>query len=283
MGWVTVARKDFQDAIRSWLLLGLTAAFVVFAAGAAYLYIALGTVFAGGTDESLSTSALIVFLAELTEFFVPLIGLVVGYKSVVGERETGSIELLLSLPHTRRDVLVGKVLGRATVVSVSVVVGFLIAAGVVVVLAGSLAPGPYALFVVASLALALAFVATAVGFSAATRSSTLSIVGAGGLTLLFLVPFLWSAIPALLRGLLDSLTPLELDLSTQPAWAAFFVQLDPTAAYQKALRALVSLGGSGPPADAPVYLRNWFGFVVLAGWVVVPLVVGYLRFNSTDL
>ena len=34
-------------------------------------------------------------------------------------------------------------------------------------------------------------------------------------------------------------------------------------------------------ADA-FYLEPWFGFVVLALWIVLPLVVGYLRFESAD-
>lgn len=256
MSTLTVARKDFQDAIRSWLLLGLTAVFVVFAAGAAYIYIALGA-FVGGpaTGESISSTALISFLSALTAFFIPLIGLIVGYKSIIAERESGSIALLLSLPHTRRDVVLGKVLGRTGVVFVSAVVGFLIAAGVVVVLAGSLSAADYALFVLATLLLALAFVALAVSFSAATKSSTLSLVGAGILTVLFIVPIpllgsLWALIPTLVRFVLDEYTPLTLDLSTQPEWAQFFIQLDPTVAYSDVLGVLIpdlANGGGGAP------------------------------------
>ena len=35
-------------------------------------------------------------------------------------------------------------------------------------------------------------------------------------------------------------------------------------------------------ADA-FYLEPWFGFIVLAFWIALPLAVGYLRFESTDL
>ena len=37
------------------------------------------------------------------------------------------------------------------------------------------------------------------------------------------------------------------------------------------------------PAGTPFYLEPWFGFVILAGWVVVSLGLGYLRFQRTDL
>ncbi|SFS54673.1 ABC transporter permease [Halostagnicola kamekurae] len=287
MSAITIAQKDFQDAIRSWMLLGLTAVFVVFTAGAAYVYIALGAIGGSGGGEQVSSLALINFLSGLTVFFIPLIGLIVGYKSIVSERESGSIALLLSLPHTRRDVVLGKVLGRTGVVFVSAIVGFLIAAGVVVVLSGSLSFGSYVLFVLASLALALTFVSLAVSFSAATRSSTLSLVGAGALTSLFIFPVIWSLIPTLVRFILNEYTPLTLDMATQPEWAQFFVQLDPTAAYSNVLHVLIPDLTSGPLAgaggDVPFYLAPSFGFVILAAWIVVPLMLGYYRFNSTDL
>ncbi|HET7323130.1 MAG TPA: ABC transporter permease subunit, partial [Halococcus sp.] len=78
MSTLAVARKDFQDAIRSWLLLGLTAAFVVFAAGAAYVYIVLGAVGGVGAPSRASSLALISFLTQLSAFFIPLIGLIAG-------------------------------------------------------------------------------------------------------------------------------------------------------------------------------------------------------------
>lgn len=284
MSTLTVARKDFQDGIRSWLLLGLTAVFVVFAAGAAYIYIAIGSI-GGGGGGAVSSLSIIDFLSGLTAFFIPLIGVLVGYKAIVAERESGSIALLLSLPHTRRDVVLGKVLGRTGVVFVSAVVGFLIAAGVVVVLAGSLSVVNYALFVLATLLLALAFVALAVSFSAATKSSTLSLAGAGVITVLFIFS-VWGLIPVLVRFVLNEYTPLSLDMSVQPEWAQFFVQLDPTTAYSNVLGVLIPDLASGSLASGgsvPFYLAPSFGFVILAAWIIIPLVLGYYRFNTTDL
>ncbi|EMA51277.1 MULTISPECIES: ABC transporter permease subunit [Halococcus] len=284
MSTLTVARKDFQDGIRSWLLLGLTAVFVVFAAGAAYIYIAIGSI-GGGGGGAVSSLSIIDFLSGLTAFFIPLIGVIVGYKAIVAERESGSIALLLSLPHTRRDVVLGKVLGRTGVVFVSAVVGFLIAAGVVVVLAGSLSVVNYALFVLATLLLALAFVALAVSFSAATKSSTLSLAGAGVITVLFIFS-VWGLIPVLVRFVLNEYTPLSLDMSVQPEWAQFFVQLDPTTAYSNVLGVLIPDLASGSLASGgsvPFYLAPSFGFVTLAAWIIIPLVLGYYRFNTTDL
>ena len=55
--------------------------------------------------------------------------------------------------------------------------------------------------------------------------------------------------------------------------------LDPTAAYQQGtlwvVRRLADSGESTP--DLAFYLQDWFGFIVMALWIVVPLAVGYTR------
>ena len=68
----------------------------------------------------------------------------------------------------------------------------------------------------------------------------------------------------------------------------FLTILDPTAAYRQGTLWVIRLiDESGElqeaTADLPFYLQDWFGFVVMAFWIVVPLAVGYLRFESTDL
>jgi len=37
------------------------------------------------------------------------------------------------------------------------------------------------------------------------------------------------------------------------------------------------------PGDAPFYLQEWFGVVVLLFWLAVPVAIGYYRFERTDL
>ncbi len=35
--------------------------------------------------------------------------------------------------------------------------------------------------------------------------------------------------------------------------------------------------------EAPFYLQEWFGIVVLLGWLLVPALIGYYRFSRADL
>jgi ABC-2 type transport system permease protein len=64
-----------------------------------------------------------------------------------------------------------------------------------------------------------------------------------------------------------------------PDWVAFLFQLPPSGAYQNAIGGFLS--GSGT-ADA-VFLSNWFSLLVLALWALVPLGIGYVRYQRTDL
>ena len=186
MSLVAVAKKDFQDAIRSRWLVGLTVVFALILSVAAY-------VVRPAPGQTASSDAL---LRILDQFFVgtlvPLIALVVGYNAVSGERESGSLKLLLSLPHSRADVVFGKVVGRAAALSTAVAVGFLVPAAIIAIGPFTFDAATFIGYVVLVCVLASVFVAIAVGLSAGAPSRWLAMGGAIALYFLF-VP-LWNAI-----------------------------------------------------------------------------------------
>src|SRR6056297_3229926 len=106
MSWKAIARKDVRDAGTSRTLWALTALLPV-------LFVALALGISAFVDREFDT-----FLqtgAALVSTTFALLGIVLGYKSVIAERNSGSIALLLSMPHSRRDVVIGKFVGRAVV------------------------------------------------------------------------------------------------------------------------------------------------------------------------
>ena len=184
MSTATVAWKDFEDAIRSRVLIALAVVFVLFTVGGTYLFAeVIGFAAAGNAPPVVS---LIFSLLGPIVVFVPLIGVMTGYKSVVGERESGQMKLLLSLPHTRRDVVFGKLLGRVAVLAVAIVAGFAAAAGMAVVLYNSFPVVDYTLFTLATVALGAVYLAFAIGLSASTGSGSVALWGSLG----FFVPSL---------------------------------------------------------------------------------------------
>lgn len=115
--WEGVARKDFEDAVRSKLLWGLIAVFVAFLVMS---LLSAEVLFPDGVTVD-ATMAL-VGVAMLAQLFVPGIALVAGYMSVVGERRSGSLRVLLSYPFSRFDVVAGKLAGRTLVTGTALTV-----------------------------------------------------------------------------------------------------------------------------------------------------------------
>ena len=264
MSWLVVARKDFEDAIRSRWLQGLTGLFV----GLVSLIAALSLPPEG---QTVSTNAVLGggFVGLLSGTLAPLIALVIAYNAVTGERKSGSLKLLLSLPHSRGDVVFGKVAGRSAALSTAIIVGFVVPAVI-------LAFGPLQLDIVTYVAYTLlvallvsVFVAIAVGLSAAAPSQRLALGGAIGLYFLF-VPF-WDAIRF----------PLQLALSSLPEWVpvsatavsnALFI-LNPASAVQGLTAALLRgqfLSGetAGLQLSAISMLLFWLLAAPLAGLFV---------------
>lgn len=283
MSWTVVARKDFNDARRSRSLWALSGAFLLFAMMMASLYVFIPELSAEDAAE-LSTLGLMAFLAAPVAIFVSVAALVIAYKSMAGESESGSGKLLLSLPHSRRDVFLGKVVGRSLVLTVPVVVGML--AMLAIVFVGNVAfdPVDYALFAVVTLLFVLVYMALYVGISASTTSTTKA--AALSVLVLIIVEFLWDVVPfgawIIASGFQIPDALLTGNLTNLPNWVAFLANIPPSAAYQNAVSGIlsgtISVSGSGP-----WYLSQGFSLVLLALWALIPAVIGYLRYNRADL
>lgn len=274
MSWAVVARKDFDDAVRSRALWSLTALFVLLIAGAALLYqFVLTQVQNAGDVAALN---LLVFLAGPATLFVAVATLVVCYKAVAGESESGSGKLLLGLPHTRRDVVFGKLVGRGAVVTAALAVGLLVAMVAIALLYAEFSLVEYVAFALLTALSVLAYVALYVGLSATTTSTSRATVLTVGA--FFIVQLVWDL---LVVGISFLGAPV-LGTGVAQQAAVVVASLVPKGAYQISVSALAS-GSFLPTATAPFYNEGWFGVVVLAVWIVVPVAVGYARYNRLDL
>jgi ABC-2 type transport system permease protein len=277
MTWDVVARKDFEDAVRAKTLWALVALFTI--------VMVLSTWFFGDVQSAGNTvaaEALIISLVIPVSFILPAMGIMAGYKAIVGERDSGSIKVLLSLPNTRGNVLLGKFLGRSAVVSAAVLLGCVVGAIVFAVFAGEFAAAAYLQFLVLTLVLGVVFVGISVGFSASTSSSTVAIIGGIGLVLLFTL--FWNLLTLLLGFILSEYGNLASETITDVV--GFTNSINPTNAYNNLLLTVIDQenagGGVGAMPDG-FYTEPWFAVVVLAFWLVVPLAVGYWRFTNAEL
>lgn len=288
MSLALVARKDFQDAIRSRVLWLLSVLFVLFISAMVLAFSEFESFLAGGQPGAPPQGAavnfnLYLFLAGATTLFVSVTALVASYKSVAGERESGQLKLLLGLPHSRRDVLLGKVVGRTGVIAVPLLAGFLVALGVAVVLGVDVVLAEYALFALLTALYALVYVAIVVGVSATTGSTTRATAGA--ISIFVVLEVLWEAVPTAVLFGYYVLTGQDVPTSTAayPEWFHVVTRLAPSTAYNAARNAVLPKSASVAVPGDSFLLNDWLGFVVLAFWLVVPLAVGYWRFEVADL
>nr|WP_254864797.1 ABC transporter permease subunit [Halovivax gelatinilyticus] len=286
---LAVARKDIEDVARSRMLLAMVALLVGFVT---VLYAAFGLIADDGTaGETLA------WLALPMQTILGIAALVVGYLAIVGERRSGSIKLLLGLAPSRRDVVLGTLLGRSAIVVAALTPAAVLAGALSLALFGSLPVRAWLVLTGATILFGFAFVGLAVGVSAAvaTRGRAMAIVV--GLFATFVA--LWELVVAGPYYLIHGETPpIEAE-----GWYLFVDGLNPIAAYAGIANRAVSgdawplqfgYGLREPEAlttpsteryvgEAPFYLQEWFGVAVLLAWFVVPLALGYVRFQRTDL
>jgi len=308
-----VAEKDFRDAIRSRALLLLGTVFVVFFAVAAFFFADQFQQFldnaaasnnttqrqaARMARERLTSDAFLSSLTTITRLLVPLTAIVVSYAALVGERESGTLKLLLSLPHSRASAVLGKFVGRSGVVAVPVLLGFVVAAPVFPITGVPFEAVGFAAFALATALLGVVFVAVSVGTSAAAPTSRRAVVFIVGLYALFTL--LWGQFSSAVFRQVQNYA----DLSQVASVKAFLVlrHLNPVRTYESLvasvgptgeLAARTSLlGGFNGQLAAqilrqngglPVYLTDaaLVGYLLL--WIAVPLALGVLAFERLDL
>lgn len=276
MSSIAVAKKDFQDALRSKALWGLSVVFILLSLLIAYAF----TEFTAMMEvEEQTAQGLAYFLASQIGLFVSITAIVIAYKAIAGERESGSIKILLSLPHTRRDVLLGKVLGRSATLAVPTLIGLVAGAALGSVLMGEFAIVSLSALLVMSLLFVVTYISIMVGISALTGSTS----RASMLTIGFFFVFeiLWGVVSIGIVWLTNGLSlPTEF-----PNWVYLVNQVPPSAAFTTGLTALMpgDIAGVASPEFEAFYATPWVGIVMLAFWLVVPLAIGYWRFSKADL
>ncbi len=115
----TIAAKEFWDRIRNRWVLVTAVVFAIFALAITYF----GAARQGGVGF-MGIEITIASLVSLVIYLIPLIALILGFDAIVGERERGSLDLLLSMPITRFELLLGKFVGLSAALAFSTLAGF---------------------------------------------------------------------------------------------------------------------------------------------------------------
>ena len=265
---LVVATRELRTIARTPALLALSAAFVVSVAGVAW----------AGTGGGGGFVPLTLDLLTFVEVLVPLLAVAFGYRSILGDRETGELDVLRTFDVSRTAYVGGVYLGRALAL-VSLILGTLLAVGLLVPFLTADIPTFLAINAAADSGVRyVRFVALAAGFTLTVLAATVAISAAArtARTAFALAAALAAALvlgidTALVAGLAGGVIP-ESGLPT-------LLALSPNSAFRSLVlsTAVGVLGGAEVAAGNP--LANaiglglwWLGSLGIAVWQVWPAV-----------
>lgn len=231
-----------------------------------------------GTVGTSSLAIVVVSLASLTVFLVPLIALLLSFDSIVGEEERGTLILLLSYPVTRGQIVVGKFCGQVSILAGATVFGYG-AAGALLYFVDDAAAGDWVAFsslIGTSILLGAVFVALGTLASVVVRERATAAGLAIGIWLTLVLLYDLALIGLLVADQGRTITATLLNL---------LLLLNPTDVYR-----LINLTGHEAVAQAAgmvvpmqTKLSPSLLYTTLVIWIILPLAAGIVIFTRRQL
>jgi Cu-processing system permease protein len=273
---LALAQKEFLDSVRSKWILVMAGLFIALTLVFSYF----GAASAGGSAGFQGFRSTAGGMVATVSLFLPIMSLMLAYATIAGEREQGSLQLLLSYPITRMEMVIGKVAGLGAIAGVAILAGLGVSGIIVAAAAGTAYWEAFLVFVGGSILFALAFVSVGVFFSSLTkkRSAALGVA-------IFLWFFFFLIYQLIIIGLFiaagGSLAPPSPGgESTMPDWVFVALMVSPGQAFQ--LLSQLAFADPGP-TGLPGFINMGSTVLVLIAWIVIPAALAVLGFRRKDL
>lgn len=266
---LVLAQKEFRDGLRNRWAAGATILLAVLAFALTFL----GSSPTGLLDVK-PLAVTVVSISSLTIFLIPLIALLIGYDSIVGEAERGCLLLMLTYPVSRLEIVLGKFLGHAAILAMAILLGYG-GVGLAAAWTGNIDAGSVRAFaglLLSSLLLGLAFLALAYLVSVMVDERGTAAGISVGLWLLFVIVFdlaLLGVLVASKGGIASDLFPAVLLLNPADAYRLFNLS-----AFEN-VRIISGMAGLSASAHVPPALL----LATLIAWIAVPLTAAVALFN----
>ncbi|CAM3650951.1 ABC transporter permease [Paracoccus yeei] len=268
---LTIARRELAEGVRNRWVVSMTAVMAALAGAIA----ALGSAPTGSTATG-ALDVVVVGLASLTIFLVPLIALLLSHDSITREAERGTLLLLLSHPLARWQVVAGKFLGQLAILALATVIGFGCAAVFVIWRHGAEGWQAFAFMTAVSVLLGAVFLGLGVLASSVVQESSTAAGIAIGLWLFFVALYDMALLAALVaRG--GHAVPgglMDMALLANPTDAYRLLTLGEGSA--------ALLSGMGGVYDNS-HLTPWLLAGALLAWCLAPLALAMTVFARRNL
>ncbi|HLF07403.1 MAG TPA: ABC transporter permease subunit [Thermoplasmata archaeon] len=276
----TLAKKEFLDNVRSKWILGITFVFVVLSLVISYF----GAAQSGGDTGFRDPRDTAAGMAGLSRIMVPIISLMLGYGTIVNEKEQGSLALLLSMPITRIETVLGKFMGLGSVIATSIVAGLGLGGLIIIGAAGGDGGPEYAAVIGGTVLSGLSFLGVGMLISTVSRSRGMALGLAVVCWFFFVIIFTVILIGVLFAtGGVPQGGPGGPSSSSLPDWF-FGAQLaNPATAYD--LFSNVVLGQQGPLQSGgyPGFVSAGTAAASMVIWAVWPLLLSMALIDRQDL
>ncbi|MEE9237244.1 MAG: ABC transporter permease subunit [Thermoplasmata archaeon] len=276
--WIVMG-KEFLDTVRNKWIIAISAIFVILTLVVSYF----GAAQTGGGAGFQGLSDTVTGMVGIEVFIVPILGLMLSYAAVVGEKEKGSILLLLSMPITRLETILGKFLGLASVMMAAILSGLGIAGAIIMVTAGTEGWENYLLFILGSMVFALAFLSVGLLLSTITKRRS---------TAMGLAVFIWFFFALIFDLVLIGIyVATGGSLSFQPGqqpmlpnWYYAVASTNPVDAFQFfTMRAFGITQTFGAPINLPSFVTLSTSALSILLWAAIPLGIALWRFQRQDI
>ncbi len=277
-----LGKKEFLDSVRNRWIIALAAIFLILTLTVSYL----GGAAEGGGVGFQGLFETVAGMTFISQILIPILGLMLSYAAVVGEKERGSMLLLMSMPITRNETILGKFLGLGAVMLAAVLSGLGIGGIVIMAFAGTEGWENFLVFLLGAIIFALAFLGVGLLLSSITKRRSLAM----GLAvfLWFFFAFIFNIIlVGVFIGTGGSFHTTPGQAFVLPDWIYVAQLTNPVAAFSSfAARAFdLSMGfeGIGFPAELPGFVSIGTTGLSMALWALVPLGLAAWRFRRQDL
>lgn len=176
---IAISQKEFADHVSSprFLIFAITFSLIVFVFG-----------YQKGLEvqymEQISATGSLLRgfegIARMIGSFAPLIGISLGFDAVVKEVKSGSLNVLLTQPIFRDNIIVGKLTGSAIALALVLIISIIISTGTMLIVSGVPVKNAdlfrIGIFIIASFFYTLIFLGIGVITSIAAKSSSDSLI-----------------------------------------------------------------------------------------------------------
>jgi Cu-processing system permease protein len=274
----SIAKKEIMDNIRNKWIIIISVMFALLTLVVSYF----GSIFSQGWQDLGGTIAA---MMTFVEYLIPIIALMLGYATIIGEIERGSMSSLLSLSITRFEIILGKYLGLAAVLAFTILVGFGVAGLVIAANVSNVNYIEYLIFIGATIMFGLIFLSISLFFSTLFKKRSSAIGGAVLIwfSFLFIIPIVFTGVLVAIAGL-DNLM-----VGSVPNWYYGLELFNPVSVYSYVISLnVVPLNQIAQQNNTvtsiyPSFISNWLLIPILIIWIIVFFFLAYWRFNKQDI